>query len=480
MRWIGLACVAVVASVGVVADCARTSVGLTPLSDLGAGLYLGHYPGGLYAGGSNAIPPDHLQAGVTQAGAIVPRDAAGAPSAGGRMVLLSIGMSNTTQEFCGGSFPNCEPFSFIGQALAHPGVNHTSLSIVDGAAGGQSASTWDAPTDPNYDRVRDTRLAPAGLSEAQVQAIWIKVANPGPNVSLPSAQADAFTLVRQIGDIVRAAKVRYPNLRVAFVSNRIYAGYASTTLNPEPFAYESGFGVKWAIEAQIRQMRGEGVDARAGDLSYASGVAPLLAWGPDLWADGLAARSDGLAYVCADFAADGTHPASGAREKVGRMLLEHLLASPLAENWFRATGVVECPQITAQPQSVEACVRQRVEFSVQATGGAPLAYQWRRNGQNLTGQTGPTLVIANAIALHAAVYTCRVSNACGSVTTEPAVLTLCVGDFNCSGGVPDEADVDAFFQAWNDGRPAADVNASGGTPDDADVREFFERWNEGC
>ncbi|MBK9188487.1 MAG: hypothetical protein IPM33_05965 [Phycisphaerales bacterium] len=56
----------------------------------------------------------------------------------------------------------------------------------------------------------------------------------------------------------------------------------------------------------------------------------------------------------------------------------------------------------------------------------------------------------------------------------------CLSDFNASGGTPDDADVTAFFQAWNDALPAADVNASGGTPDDADVSLFFDLWNTGC
>jgi len=56
----------------------------------------------------------------------------------------------------------------------------------------------------------------------------------------------------------------------------------------------------------------------------------------------------------------------------------------------------------------------------------------------------------------------------------------CLADFNASGGTPDDADVAAFFQAWNDALPAADVNASGGTPDDADVTLFFDLWNAGC
>jgi len=56
----------------------------------------------------------------------------------------------------------------------------------------------------------------------------------------------------------------------------------------------------------------------------------------------------------------------------------------------------------------------------------------------------------------------------------------CLADFNNSGGTPDDADVAAFFEAWNNGETRADVNGSGGTPDDADVTYFFERWNAGC
>ena len=57
-------------------------------------------------------------------------------------------------------------------------------------------------------------------------------------------------------------------------------------MNPEPYAYESGFSMKWLIEAQINQMETGVIDPDAGDLDYDSGVAPWLAWGTYLWADG--------------------------------------------------------------------------------------------------------------------------------------------------------------------------------------------------
>lgn len=57
----------------------------------------------------------------------------------------------------------------------------------------------------------------------------------------------------------------------------------------------------------------------------------------------------------------------------------------------------------------------------------------------------------------------------------------CPADFDDSGGSPDGADVDAFFNAWLVSDPAADVDNSGGTPDLSDIEYFFRRWlNGGC
>src|SRR3974377_2338234 len=94
-----LGLMAVFAARAVPSDCTRTSVGLIPVTELGTGLYQGRQ-GGLYPNGSNLRPAEHEAAGLAAPRAIRPLDALGAPDdKGGKVVFISVGMSNTTQEF---------------------------------------------------------------------------------------------------------------------------------------------------------------------------------------------------------------------------------------------------------------------------------------------------------------------------------------------------------------------------------------------
>jgi hypothetical protein len=312
-----------------------------PLIDMGSATYFG-FPGGLYRSGNN-LPALHAAAGAARARNIQPRNINGSPSATGKFVLLSIGLSNTTQEWCNGvpSDP-CLSWTLSGRAAADAQVNHQEMVIANGARPGQEADSWDNPADVNYDLVRDNVLTPKGVSELQVEIVWLKVLNGTPTISLPSGQADAVRLVTQYGDILRSLKVRYPNLEMVFFASRSYGGYANVALNPEPFAYETGFAVKWIIQAQTDQMANGGVivDLRAGNLNYNS-AAPWVAWGPYFWADGLTPRSDGLVWSVSDFESDGTHPSTSGESKVGAMLLTFFKTNPRTSCWFLAAGT--CP-----------------------------------------------------------------------------------------------------------------------------------------
>ena len=126
-------------------------------------------------------------------------------------------------------------------------------------------------------------------------------------------------------------KSKYVNLNQCYLAGRIYGGYASSTLNPEPFAYYSGWSVKWLIGDQIN-----------GDpnLNYSGNNAnsPWLSWGPYMWADGLTPRSDGLIWTCpADYSADGTHPSVLGRQKVASALVDFFKTDETTKPWFLKT-----------------------------------------------------------------------------------------------------------------------------------------------
>jgi hypothetical protein len=297
-------------------DCSRDSTGLIPLIDLGGGSYFGA-TGGLYPSGSNARPAAHTAAGLAIANSIVPLDTLGLPDSTGKIVLISIGMSNATQEFQ----------AFVPKANADPKKNPRVL-VVDCAVGGQAANLIRTPTAAYWDSVA-ARLRRVRSSPAQVQAAWLKEANASPTGGFP---ASAETLRANLASIVRIMKLKMPNMRITFITSRIYAGYATSSLNPEPYAYESGFAVKWLIESQIA-----GVDSLNFDPERGPVEAPWLSWGPYLWADGMNPRSDGLVWPCSYFADDGTHPAAGARNLVADSLLAFLKRDGTASPWFTST-----------------------------------------------------------------------------------------------------------------------------------------------
>jgi hypothetical protein len=64
--------------------------------------------------------------------------------------------------------------------------------------------------------------------------------------------------------------------------------------------------------------------------------APLLLWGPYLWADGVTPRkSDKLVYTREDLAGDGTHPSETGRRKVAELMLKFYKDDPLSSPWFK-------------------------------------------------------------------------------------------------------------------------------------------------
>jgi len=79
------------------------------------------------------------------------------------------------------------------------------------------------------------------------------------------------------------------------------------------------------------------------------------------------------------------------------------------------------PTITAGLVSQLVQAGSPVQLTVIATSDVPLTYQWSFNGAELSGETAPSLAIADFQVVNAGTYSVRVTNAGGSVTSSATV-----------------------------------------------------------
>jgi len=83
------------------------------------------------------------------------------------------------------------------------------------------------------------------------------------------------------------------------------------------------------------------------------------------------------------------------------------------------------PLITTQPASQTVTAGQMATFSVVAAGGAPLSYQWKKNGATISGATSASYTTpATVLADNGSQFAVVVSNSVGSVTSNSATLTV--------------------------------------------------------
>jgi hypothetical protein len=291
----------------------QPSTGLKPLTEMTADDRYKGEDGGLYGNGMNEPPEAHLAAAQEALKKIAPLDADGKPSKDGKIVFISLGMSNTAGEFAG-----------FKEAADRDPQKSPDVQLVNCAIGGAGVSSWAKRDSGTWQQVA-ARLKDAGVAREQVQVAWIKHAEPG-----PSADTVPLEYAKKVKDNIESSlaitRSTFPNMRVAYLSSRIYGGYNIAGLrrvNPEPFAYESAFSVRWVIQDQIAAEKKGKVDG------------PVLLWGPYLWADGVTPRkSDKLVWERKDLSDDGVHPSPAGRDKVVNLLMDFFKNDAGAKTWF--------------------------------------------------------------------------------------------------------------------------------------------------
>jgi len=318
----------VVANLG--ANCAdlsfnipNTTTPLVPLTDLGTGTYQGAVAG-LYPNGSNVRPASHDADGLALALGIQPLDANGNPSPTGKYVLLAVGESTAQNEFN----------RFLPIANADPAKN-PNLVIVNGAQGGATPNNFTTTDSVYWATTLNNYLPQSGVTANQVVAIWIEDTDGLATGTFPS---DIANMQSEYETIMQTMHTLFPNLKLVYFSSRVYGGYSNgvgNPANPEPYAYEMSFAVKWAIEDQLNGNANLNYNANNGPV-----VAPWMAWGPYYWSNGMLGRNDGLVWNCADFSADGTHPSSTYGQlKVASALLNFLKTDNTTIPWYLAQSL---------------------------------------------------------------------------------------------------------------------------------------------
>ena len=86
--------------------------------------------------------------------------------------------------------------------------------------------------------------------------------------------------------------------------------------------------------------------------------------------------------------------------------------------------LIKSPIIISQPQPLIVTNGYPASFVVAADGWPTLAYQWQFNGTNLVGATSTTLTLQHAFPASAGAYTVSITNFYGSITSNPAMLTV--------------------------------------------------------
>src|SRR5438128_839849 len=119
-----------------------------------------------------------------------------------------------------------------------------------------------------------------------------------------------------------------------------------------------------------------------------------------------------------------------ARRKSLAKLLCHLIVGGLGG----CAGIVSqstsgnttvMPAIATQPTNQTVAAGQSANFSVVASGTAPLTFQWRKNSTNISGATAASYATpATTTSDNGSTFDVVVSNAKGSVTSGAALLTV--------------------------------------------------------
>ena len=141
------------------------------------------------------------------------------------------------------------------------------------------------------------------------------------------------------------------------------------------------------------------------------------------------------------------------------------IVSPASNSLVAGSG--STPSISSQPQAATVCEGGATTFSVTASNVN--AYQWKKNNENIPGQTNATLSLSNLSLADAGAYSVQLTGSCGDITSNSVNLTVrttpslsvsstnvsCLGGANGSATVNVSGGTAPYSYLWNNGTSTA-------------------------
>ncbi|MDP4198030.1 MAG: T9SS type A sorting domain-containing protein [Bacteroidota bacterium] len=303
-------------------NCSHTSTGYYSITDLAKNH---DEVAGLYPYGSNSGDGGvHDEEGFQRAATIVPLNTNGfVDSLHGKIVMIAFGMRERMAE--------ASEFKHMIDTFAQ---KNTALQFIDCSQPGMDVEQF-LTSGQAWNNILAS-LSTAGATPKQVQAMWFEDILLRQTDTLFYRYAD--TLKNYYVQVFQKLHQLFPNLKNCYLTSSAYAGYATTGVIREPYAYQTGWAVKWLIQEQINHDASLLFSITGGPMPQTENV-PWLAWGPYFWADGTRTWMDTtLRWFCpTDFDTDGVTLAGAGKVKAAKMLFQFFTHDGSSVGWFTNT-----------------------------------------------------------------------------------------------------------------------------------------------
>ena len=181
-------------------------------------------------------------------------------------------------------------------------------------------------------------------------------------------------------------------------------GSSDGTGSSASFSVPTGVAVDAAGNVYVTEQKGDTIRKVT-----AAGVVTTLAGTPTIYGD-----TNGTGATALFDAPDGIAVDSSG----------NLYVADTGNNLIRKGSLTGAPSIQTQPSSQYAAPGDTVTFSVTASGGSALSYQWNLNGTPITGANGTSYAVTNAQPANAGTYTVTITDTGGTLTSSGATLTI--------------------------------------------------------